>query len=35
MSVSDRYLVMRRGRIVKELSRDATKEELMLAAAGA
>ncbi|GAP13138.1 ABC-type sugar transport system, ATPase component [Longilinea arvoryzae] len=35
MSVSDRYLVMNRGRIVAELSRDATKEKLMAAAAGA
>ena len=35
MSVSDRYLVMRRGRIVTELNRQATKEELMAAAAGA
>lgn len=35
MSVSDRYLVMNRGRIVAELDRDATKEKLMAAAAGA
>lgn len=34
MSVSDRYLVMNRGRIVAELDRDATKEKLMAAAAG-
>jgi ABC-type sugar transport system ATPase subunit len=35
MSVSDRYLVMRRGRIITELPREATKEQLMAAAAGA
>lgn len=35
MSVSDRYLVMKRGRIVTEMERNATKEELMAAAAGA
>lgn len=34
MSISDRYLVMKRGRIVAELGRNATKEELMAAAAG-
>jgi ABC-type sugar transport system ATPase subunit len=35
MAVSDRYLVMNRGRIVAELPSEATKEELMAAAAGA
>jgi ABC-type sugar transport system ATPase subunit len=35
MSVSDRYLVMNRGHIVAELPAEATKEELMAAAAGA
>jgi ABC-type sugar transport system ATPase subunit len=34
MSVSDRYLVMNRGHIVAELPAEATKEELMAAAAG-
>ena len=34
MSVSDRYLVMNRGHIVAELPSEATKEELMAAAAG-
>jgi ABC-type sugar transport system ATPase subunit len=34
MGLSDRYLVMSRGRIVAEYSGDATKEELMAAAAG-
>ena len=33
MGLSDRYLVLRRGRIVAEYGRDATKEELMAAAA--
>jgi ABC-type sugar transport system ATPase subunit len=34
MSMSDRFLVMHRGRIVKELPSTATKEELMIASAG-
>jgi ABC-type sugar transport system ATPase subunit len=34
MGLSDRYLVMSRGRIVAEYGGDATKEELMTAAAG-
>lgn len=34
MAVSDRYLVMNRGRIVSELPAGATKEDLMAAAAG-
>ena len=34
MAVSDRYLVMNRGHIVLELPAEATKEELMAAAAG-
>jgi ABC-type sugar transport system ATPase subunit len=34
MSVSDRYLVMYRGRIACELPREATKEELVAGAAG-
>jgi ribose transport system ATP-binding protein len=33
MSVSDRYLVMDRGRIVAELPRDVSKEELIAKAA--
>ncbi|MHC1773373.1 MAG: sugar ABC transporter ATP-binding protein [Flexilinea sp.] len=35
MSVSDRYLVMKRGSIVTEFGSDATKEELVAAATGA
>ena len=35
MSVSDRYLVLNRGRIVAELPADASKNELMATAAGA
>lgn len=35
MSVSDRYLVMKRGSIVAEFDSDATKEELVAAATGA
>jgi ABC-type sugar transport system ATPase subunit len=34
MSLGDRYLVMHRGRLVKELGARASKEELMAAAAG-
>jgi ABC-type sugar transport system ATPase subunit len=34
MSMGDRFLVMYRGRLVKELGDGATKEELMTAAAG-
>jgi ABC-type sugar transport system ATPase subunit len=34
MSVSDRYLIMNRGRIVAELPREASKQQLMEAAAG-
>ena len=34
MSVSDRYLIMNRGRIVAELPREASKQELMETAAG-
>jgi len=34
MSVSDRYLVMYRGRIISELAREASKEELVAGAAG-
>ena len=34
MSVCHRYLVMHRGEVVKEMGGDATKEELMAAAAG-
>lgn len=34
MSLSDRYLVMDRGRVVAEYSKEATKSDLMLAAAG-
>ncbi len=34
MSLGDRYLVMHRGRLVKELGAGASKEELMAAAAG-
>ena len=34
MRVSHRYLVMRRGEIVQELGRTATREELMVAATG-
>jgi ABC-type sugar transport system ATPase subunit len=35
MSVSDRYLVMDRGRLVAELPKDASKQQLMATAAGA
>lgn len=35
MSVSDRYLVMSQGRIVKELPKQATRDELIATAAGA
>jgi ribose transport system ATP-binding protein len=35
MGISDRYLVMNRGRITQELSAEATKDELIAAAAGA
>ncbi len=34
MAISDRYLVMSRGQIVSELPKDATKDELITAAAG-
>jgi ABC-type sugar transport system ATPase subunit len=34
MSLSDRFLVMVRGRLVKELPRDTTKHELLATASG-